>query len=172
MTQEKGAASKDLDREPGLATDEDQYLTFTVGNGSYGVDILRVREITGLANVTHVPKTPQYIRGVVKLRGTIVPVVDLRLRFGVAPAEPTLFTVIVILTVHDRAVGIIADSVAEVLTIPRQKLQRAPALGGTADMTFTPQIAKVGGKVISLLDAERLLSGNDSAAIQAAVEGA
>ena len=171
MAQEKGAASKDLDRDPGLATDGGQYLTFTVGNESYGVDILRVREIKGLTSVTHVPKTPNYIKGVIKLRGTTVPIVDLRLRFGMPPAEPTPFTVIVILAVQDRAMGIIVDSVSEVLMIPRQDLQRAPALGGAVNMTVLRQMAKVGGRVVFLLDIGCLLSDSDSAAIQAAAEG-
>lgn len=172
MAPDKGAASKDLDREPGLATDEGQYLTFTVGNEFYGVDILRVREIKGLTSVTQVPMTPNYIKGVIKLRGTIIPIVDLRLRFGMPPAEPTPFTVIVILAVQDLAMGIIVDSVSDVLMIPRQELQWAPTLGGAANMTVTRQIAKVGGRVVFLLDIERLLSDSDSAAIQAATEGA
>jgi purine-binding chemotaxis protein CheW len=151
-------AASELDQQIGLATDGSQYLTFTLGDECYGVDILRVQEIKGYTAVTRIPNTPDYIRGVLNLRGTIVPIVDLRTKFGMEKVDLTMFTVIVVVVVRDRVMGIVVDAVSDVLNIAAKDVQPPPAFGDKVDTSFIQSIAKSGDKLITLLDIDRVLS--------------
>src|SRR5262249_3035846 len=139
------------------ATDGAQFLTFALGDEEYGVAILNVQEIKGYAPVTPIPNTPAWVRGVMNLRGTIVPVIDLRLRLGMPATEYGPFTVIVVLAVAAKVVGAIVDSVSDVLTIPEADVQTAPDLGVGIDVRFVSGIAQANDKLVVLLDAETLL---------------
>ncbi|MBX7256320.1 MAG: chemotaxis protein CheW [Candidatus Hydrogenedentes bacterium] len=150
-----------------------KYLTFTLGEETYGLEILTVQEIIGILPVTHVPNTPAYVRGVINLRGKVIPVVDLRLKFGLEAAQDTERTCIIVLQTKREdgipsTTGIIVDSVSEVLAITEEQIEEPPSFGDSVEIDFLKGIAKVGDKVCELLDLERTLS---SAAIVAAAEG-
>jgi len=153
-----------FDRVTG-ATDGAQYLTFALGDEEYGVAILNVQEIKGYAPVTPIPNTPPWVRGVMNLRGTIVPVIDLRLRLGMPAADYGPFTVIVVLAVGGKVVGAIVDAVSDVLSIPDGQVQQPPDLGVAIDVRFVGGIAQAGDKLVILLDAETLLRHDDLAAL-------
>ena len=157
----------------GVASDGTQFLTFALGAEEYGVAILNVQEIKGYAPVTPIPNTPAYVKGVMNLRGTIVPVIDLRVRLGMPAVEYSPFTVIVVMTVGTTVVGVIVDAVSDVVTVADGEMQAAPSFGTDVDVRFVASIAQVGEKLVVLLDAERMLrhddlAGLDDAAVTAA----
>lgn len=141
----------------GIDTDGNQFLTFQLGEELYGVDILRVQEIKGYTTVTKIPNTPDYIKGVLNLRGTIVPIVELRSTFGMPTIDYTMFTVIVVVVVRDRIMGLVVDSVSDVLNISKKDIQAPPEFGAKVDVSVLSGIGKSGDKLISLLDIDRLL---------------
>ncbi len=140
-----------------------KYLTFTLGNETYGLEILTVQEIIGILPVTHVPNTPSYVRGVINLRGKVIPVVDLRLKFGLDAIADTERTCIIVLQTKREdggptTTGIIVDSVSEVLAIGENQIEEAPSFCDSVEIDFLKGIAKVCDKVCELLDLERTLS--------------
>jgi purine-binding chemotaxis protein CheW len=153
--------SKDSHQQIGLATDGSQYLTFQLGEELYGVDILRVQEIKGYTAVTRIPNTPGYIKGVLNLRGTIVPIVDLRSKFSMEETKYTMFTVIVVVVVREKVVGLIVDAVSDVLNIGAQDIQEPPAFGHKIDIGFLSGIGKTGDKLVAILDIDRLLADTE-----------
>jgi purine-binding chemotaxis protein CheW len=157
-----GSTTQALNQPVGLATaDAIQFLTFSLGEELYGVDILRVQEIKGYTAVTRIPNTPPHMKGVLNLRGTIVPIMELRVKFGMPTIDYTAFTVIVVVVVKDKVVGLVVDAVSDVLTIDRKDIQPPPEFGNKVDVTFLNGIGKSGDRLISLLDLDRLL-GNDA----------
>jgi purine-binding chemotaxis protein CheW len=150
-----------LDQQMGFSNDGSQYLTFTLGDEHYGVDILRVQEIKGYTTVTRIPNTPEYIKGVLNLRGTIVPIIDLRSKFGMPKIDYTRFTVIVVLVIKDRVTGIIVDAVSDVLNIAAKDIQATPQFGANVKVDFINGIGKNGDKLVSLLDVDQILSSED-----------
>ena len=151
------SAVKELKDQAGLSTDGNQFLTFSLGDELYGVDILRVQEIKGYTAVTKIPNTPSHIKGVLNLRGTIVPIVELRTRFGLPTIDYTMFTVIVVVVVQDKVMGLVVDAVSDVLEIAKKDIQSAPEFGNKVDTSFLNGIGKSGEKLVSLLDIDRLL---------------
>ncbi len=141
-----------------FATDGSQYLTFTLGQEEYGVEILKVQEIRGYSAVTPIPNTPGYIKGVMNLRGTIIPVVDLRAKLGLAEAEYNQFTVIIVVMVGTKVMGLIVDSVSDVLNIPKADIQAAPDFGSDVEARFIQGMAKAGEKLVVLLDIDKVLN--------------
>jgi purine-binding chemotaxis protein CheW len=139
----------------------DQYLTFIVEKEEYGVDILRVQEIKGWDRVTPLPNTPSYVKGVINLRGTIVPIIDLRKRFALdeVPYGPT--TVVIMLNVQSeqgqRIMGIVVDAVSEVYNVPTEDLKPAPDIGSGVGAEVVKGLATVENKMVILLDIDRLL---------------
>ncbi|MCX5724291.1 MAG: chemotaxis protein CheW [Nitrospirae bacterium] len=150
-------ATKESAQQIGIDTDGNQFLTFQLGEEFYGVDILRVQEIKGYTTVTKIPNTPDYIKGVLNLRGTIVPIVELRTTFGMPTIDYTMFTVIVVVVVRDRIMGLVVDSVSDVLNISKKDIQAPPEFGSRVDVSVLSGIGKSGDKLISLLDIDRLL---------------
>jgi len=146
---------------------EDQFLTFTLADEEYGVDILRVQEIKGWDQVTGIPNTPDYILGVINLRGTIVPVVDMRLRFGLPPMEYGPMTVVIVLRIESgnrtRIMGIVVDAVSDVYNIPEAGIKPAPDFGGTVESEFITGLAGVEDKMVIVLDVDRLLNSRELA---------
>jgi purine-binding chemotaxis protein CheW len=118
-----GAAAKELNQQIGLTTDGSQFLTFNLGDELYGVDILSVQEIKGYTAVIRIPNTPPHINGVLNLRGTIVPIVELRTKFGMPTIDYTAFTVIIVVVVRDKVMGLVVDSVSDVLNIVKKDIQ-------------------------------------------------
>jgi len=145
-----------------------KYMTFTLDGEEYGVGILKVRELIGLMDITQVPQMPDYVKGVINLRGKVIPVFDLRLRFGLEEAEYTDETCIIVVDVGSM-VGIVVDTVQEVADIPGKDIEPPPPLGSTVDTTFLVGMGKVDGKVKILLDIDRILSTEDAARLSGVV---
>jgi len=139
----------------------EQFLSFFLDGEEYGVDILRVQEIKCWESATEVPNSPPYIKGVINLRGTIVPVVDLRNRFGLESIEYTKTTVVIVLKVEqsdrDRTVGFVVDAVSEVYNIEQELLQSPPDLGDSIDISFVKGLTAVEEKMVVLLDIDHLM---------------
>jgi purine-binding chemotaxis protein CheW len=150
-----------LNHQIGLTADGSQFLTFHLGEELYGVDILRVQEIKGYTAVTRIPNTPPYIKGVLNLRGTIVPIIELRTKFGMPTIDYTAFTVIIVVVVRDKVMGLVVDSVSDVLNIDKKDIQPSPQFGSKVDVHFINGIGKAGEKLVALLDMDRLLSENE-----------
>jgi purine-binding chemotaxis protein CheW len=154
-------AAKDVNHQIGLATEGCQFLTFQLGEELYGVDILRVQEIKGYTAVTRIPNTPGYIKGVLNLRGTIVPIIELRTKFAMPQVEYTMFTVIVVVVVKERVMGLVVDAVSDVLDIDTQDIQAPPEFGASVDVAFLNGIGKAGDKLVALLNIDRLLTDGE-----------
>ncbi len=154
-------STKELNRQIGLTTDGSQFLTFQLGDELYGVDILRVQEIKGYTTVTKIPNTPPHIKGVLNLRGTIVPIIELRTKFGMPTIDYTMFTVIVVVVVREKIIGLVVDAVSDVLNIDKNDIQPPPEFGAKVDVSFLNGIGKSGDKLVALLDMDRLLSDGD-----------
>jgi purine-binding chemotaxis protein CheW len=157
-----------LNSQIGSSSDGNQYLTFALGNEEYGVDILKVQEIKGYTPATPVPNTPDYIKGVMNLRGTIIPVVDLRAKLALEQAEYNQFTVIIVVMVGTKVVGLIVDSVSDVLNIPKSDMQAVPEFGSTIDVGFIAGMAKAGEKIVMLLDIDKVVAEGELEAIETA----
>jgi purine-binding chemotaxis protein CheW len=151
------AAIKERNQQSGETTEGSQFLTFHLGNEVYGVDILRVQEIKGYTAVTKIPNQPSYIKGVMNLRGTIVPIVELRTKVGMGTIDYTAHTVIVVVVVQGRIMGFVVDSVSDVLNISKQDIQAPPEFGTKVDVSFLNGIAKCGNSLVALLNIDRLL---------------
>lgn len=153
-----------------------QVLTFSLAEESYGVDILRVQEIRGWSPVTRIPQAPRHVLGVLNLRGSIVPIVDLRLRFGLDKAAVTPLTVIVVLSVEHagskREFGLVVDSVSDVVDLDAAALREAPSLGGRAGAEFIQGLATIADKMLILLNVEELLRRDMDAGTDEALAGA
>ena len=147
------------------ASDVDQYLTFSLGQEEYGIEILKVQEIKGYSAITPIPNTPPHVKGVMNLRGTVVPVVDLRSKFSMETVEYTKFTVIIVVTIGAKIAGLVVDAVSDVLNIPASDIRPAPDFGSRADTRFITGMANSGEKLAVLLDVDRLLSEEDLAAV-------
>lgn len=144
---------------------EGKYLTFALANEEYGLEILKVREIIGYINVTAVPQTPPHVKGVINLRGQVIPVVDLRTKFGMDAAEVTDQTCIIVVEISHAGrklnTGIVVDRVQEVLDIAGEAIEEAPQFGASVDTDFVLGMGKIGDSVKILLDIDRVLGGND-----------
>ncbi len=150
-------AAKQLHQQSGLTTDGSQFLTFNLGEELYGVDILRVQEIKGYTAVTKIPNTPSHIKGVLNLRGTIVPIIELRTKFNMQTIDYTAFTVIIVVVVRDKVMGLVVDAVSDVLNIDKKDIQPPPQFGAKVDVSFLNGIGKSNDKLVALLDMDRLL---------------
>lgn len=137
-----------------------QYLTFTLGEEEYGVEILRVQEIKGYSSVTPIPNSPAWVKGVINLRGTVVPVFDMRQKFRMEAREYDRFTVIVVVNVGTRVVGLIVDSVSDVLDFDVDAIEPAPDLGAMVDTTTIQGIARNGDRLVTLLDIDRVVDND------------
>ena len=138
-----------------------EFLTFALGSEEYGVDILKVKEIRGYDAVTRLPDAPDYIKGVINLRGTIVPVVDMRLKFRLERAQYTALTVMIVLNVADRVVGMVVDSVSDVVQLSAEQVRAVPEIGATIDRQFLTGIGTLDERMLILLDIERLMASSE-----------
>jgi len=145
----------------GLTNNE--FLTFTLGKEEYGIDILKVQEIRGYDAVTTIANTPPFIKGVINLRGTIVPIVDLRIKFNMSAIEYDQFTVVIILNLGSRIVGIVVDSVSDVLTLNTESIHPAPNLSSALDTRYILGLGTVAEHMLILVDIEKLMSSAEMA---------
>lgn len=161
-----GEAARKMDALTRVLKDkEGKYLTFTLGQEEYGIGILKVREIIGMMEITSVPRTPDHVKGVINLRGKVIPVISLRSRFGIPEEGYTDRTCIIVVEILGVAgaipVGIIVDSVSEVLNISGEDIEPTPTMGSSLDTQYILGMAKVKGKVKILLDIDRVLSTDE-----------
>jgi purine-binding chemotaxis protein CheW len=149
---------------------EGKFLTFVLWNEEYGLEILKVREIIGLLDITPVPQTPDFVKGVINLRGKVIPVVDLRLKFGMPPADYTKETCIIVVDVESLLMGIIVDTVSEVLDIKEGDIEPPPSFGQKVDVNFILGMGKIKKKVEILLNIDKVLSGRELRIVEQMVE--
>jgi len=154
-----------------------KFLTFSIQGESYGIDVLKIREIIRLVGITAVPRMPTYVRGVINLRGKIIPVIDLRLRFGSAEARNTEQTCIVVVLVKlpdgkSTQMGLIVDAVEEVVNIAEADIEETPEFGGEIRTAYILGMAKIKGVVKTLLDIDRALSGGEAAQMKPLISSA
>ena len=149
---------------------EGKYLTFSLADEEYGIGILKVKEIIGMMAVTKVPQTPDYVKGVINLRGKVIPVMDLRLRFGLMAADCTERTCIIVVEIATEGrsilIGIVVDSVSEVLNIKSGEIEDAPDFGSNMNTDYISGMAKIGAGVKILLDIDKVLASEEVAAME------
>jgi purine-binding chemotaxis protein CheW len=142
-----------------------KYLTFSLSNEEYGIGILKIKEIIGMMPVTSVPQTPDFVKGVVNLRGKVIPVMDLRLKFSMKSADYTERTCIIVVEIEgkksDILIGLVVDSVSEVLNISQNDIEKTPSFGSNLDTKYIQGMAKMEGGVKILLDIDRILSTSE-----------
>ena len=138
-----------------------EFLTFRLGGEEYGIDILKVQEIRSYEPPTRIANAPPFIKGVVNLRGVIVPIVDLRLRLGCESAEYSAVTVVIVLNVKGRVVGAVVDSVSDVLELARDAIKPAPEMASAVDASFITGIGSVGERMLILMDIEGLMASEE-----------
>jgi purine-binding chemotaxis protein CheW len=138
-----------------------EFLTFRLGKEEYGIDILKVQEIRSYEPPTRIANSPPFIKGVVNLRGVIVPIVDMRLQLNCDTAEYNSFTVVIVLNVQGRIVGTVVDSVSDVIEMQADDIRPAPEMNSAIDSTFITGIGKIGERMLILMDIENLLSSAD-----------
>jgi purine-binding chemotaxis protein CheW len=155
------------DREPMR-----ELLTFTLGEESYGIDILKVQEIRGYETVTRIANTPDFIKGVINLRGHIVPIVDLRIKLGLGEARYDKGTVVIILNVLKRVVGVVVDSVSDVITIPVSSVNPAPEFGSVLGTQYILGLATIESQMLIVIDIEGLIGSREMALVDQSAGGA
>ena len=147
--------------DPATVLGAREYLTFRLDREEYGIDILKVQEIRGYEKPTRIANAPEFIKGVVNLRGTIVPIVDMRLKFACPQVEYNDFTVVIILNLRTRIVGIVVDSVSDVMELPADSIKAAPEVDSVIDSSAVMGLGSVADRMLILLDIEKLMSGMD-----------
>ena len=145
---------------------EGKYLTFVLCGEEYGIEILKVREIIGIMNITPVPQTPGHIKGVINLRGKVIPVIDLRSKFGFQEATHTKETCIIVVEVQHILTGVIVDTVSEVLDVNAEELEASPPFGNGVNTEMFLGMAKIKDKVKILLDIDKVLGTEDISAVE------
>lgn len=148
---------------------EGKYLTFTLADEEYGIGILKIKEIIGMMPITSVPQTPDFVKGVINLRGKVIPVVDLRRRFGMDAIDYTERTCIIVVEIQGQTgtvmIGIVVDSVSEVLNIKKEDVEETPAFGTRVNTDYIFGMAKIEGGVKILLDIDKVLSAEEAAVL-------
>jgi len=154
------------------ASQEGKYLTFTMAEEEYGIGILKIKEIIGMIPITPVPQTPDFVKGVINLRGKVIPVVDLRLRFGLTSIDYNERTCIIVVEIEREAVtvmiGIVVDSVSEVLNIRGEEIEETPAFGAKLNTDYILGMAKMEKSVKILLDIDKVLGAEEVAVLEKA----
>ena len=146
-----------------------EFLTFTLGKEEYGIEILKVQEIRGYDSVTRIANAPDFIKGVINLRGIIVPIVDMRIKFNLGRVEYDNQTVVIILNVAHRVVGMVVDGVSDVLTLQMEQIMPAPEFGATLTTEYLTGLGTVEGRMLILMDIEKLMTSREMALIEALV---
>lgn len=146
-----------------------EFLTFILGGEEYAIDILRVQEIRGYDAVTPIAHAPEFIKGVINLRGAIVPIIDLRIKFGLGTAEYTPFTVVVVLNVGKRVVGVVVDAVSDVVDVASDQMHPPPELSRAVDLRYITALAMLDERMLIVVDIEGLMLSADMALIDETV---
>ncbi len=153
----------------GMTAERQEFLTFTLGKEEYGIEILKVQEIRSYEVVTTIANAPEFIKGVVNLRGTIVPIVDMRIKFNLGKAEYDQFTVVIILNVAGRVVGMVVDGVSDVIALGSEQIRPAPDFSSsTFDTKYITGLGTIDQRMLILVDIEKLMGGADMALMEQA----
>ena len=163
--------AKTMDQAVNVLTErEGKYLTFTLADEEYGIGILKIKEIIGMMPITTVPQTPEFVKGVINLRGKVIPVIDLRLRFGMGEIDYTERTCIIVVEIDGQAgtvlIGIVVDSVSEVLNVKGDDIEDTPTFGTKLDTEYILGMAKMEGSVKILLDIDQVLSAEELSGLE------
>lgn len=151
------SSESELMLEEDQDTQKDKYLTFHIGSEEYAIEIKYVTEIIGMLKVTEVPQTPSYIKGVINLRGKVIPVMDIRLRFGMEPRDYDERTCVIVVHINENTVGLVVDTVSEVLDIPHSNIETSGHLSNASDNNFISGMGKVEDKIKMVIDVDALL---------------
>lgn len=159
-----------MDEQTSMAAENgaQEYLTFTLGKEEYAMDILKVQEIRGYDSVTHIANTPEFMKGVINLRGVIVPIIDMRIKFGLDKVIYDEFTVVIIINVLGRVIGMVVDGVSDVVTLPPCQIKPAPEFGSSINAEYITGIGTVNEQMLILTDIERLIGSADMQLMAAA----
>ncbi len=168
MTKEEELLTDDLIVEESEDTQKDKYLTFQLDDEEYGIEICHVTEVVGLQKITTLPDMPEFVKGVINLRGQVIPVMDVRVRFQLAPREYDDRTCVVVVNIHDASIGLVVDGVNDVLAISEEHIAPPPRVRQEGTGRFLRGLGKVGDYIKILLDVERLLYGDE---LEAMLEG-
>ncbi|ABE59374.1 MULTISPECIES: chemotaxis protein CheW [Chromohalobacter] len=152
--------------EAAIDTQSQEYLVFSLGSEEYAVDILKVQEIRGYENVTRIANAPDFIKGVTNLRGVIVPIVDLRIKFNLDKVEYEGQTVVIVVNVSDRIVGIVVDGVSDVMTLSSDQIKPAPEFGVTLSADFLSGLGSLEDRMLVIVDIEKLLTSEEMALVE------
>lgn len=166
MAEESTATQKGAAAEGGYA---EEYLTYTLGAEEYAIDILKVQEIRGYEAPTTIANAPPFLKGVINLRGTIVPIIDLRIKFALGEPRYDQFTVVIILTLATRTVGVVVDSVSDVLTLAEAQIRPAPEFAGAMNTRYIRGLGTVDDRMLILVDIEHLMTSSDMGLVDEAV---
>ena len=153
-------------KESMAATGPLEVVTFTLGQEEYGIDIQRVQELRGYDAVTRIANAPEYIKGVVNLRGIIVPIIDMRIRFQLGTPTYDQFTVVIVLNIGGRVMGIVVDSVSDVITLTPDQIRPAPAMGSVLDTDYLIGLGTLNERMLILVDIEKLMSSEDMGLVE------
>ncbi|SFM30921.1 CheW protein [Ectothiorhodospira mobilis] len=154
--------TEELKERAAVTTDDSrEYLTFTLGEEEYGIDILNVQEIRGYDAVTKIANAPDFIKGVINMRGVIVPIIDMRLKFNLGEVEYNQFTVVIILNVTGRVIGMVVDGVSDVVALRQDQIRPAPEFGAVLDTDYIEGLATLDERMVIVVDIERLMSSNE-----------
>jgi purine-binding chemotaxis protein CheW len=145
-----------------------EFLTFTLGPEEYAIDILKVQEIRGYEQPTTIANAPSFLKGVINLRGIIVPIVDMRIKFGVGQADYTPFTVVIILSISGRVVGIVVDGVSDVTSLRSDQIRPAPEFASTVDTRYINGLGTLGERMLIVVDIEKLMLSSEMALVDEA----
>ena len=163
MNMATAASQAVASQKPSMTSQGSEFLTFALGGEEYGIEILKVQEIRGYEAVTQIANAPTFIKGVLNLRGVIVPIVDLRLKFNLGSAEYNSFTVVIILNVARRVVGIVVDTVSDVITLAQDQIRPAPAFSAALNTGYIMGLGTVDQRLLILMDIEKLMTSEDMA---------
>lgn len=148
--------------------DAREYLTFTLGEEEYGIDILNVQEIRGYDTVTRIANSPAFIKGVINMRGVIVPIIDMRLKFNLGEVEYNQFTVVIILNITGRVVGMVVDGVSDVIALKRDQIRPAPEFGALLDTAYIDGLATLDERMVIMVDIEKLMNSEEMGLVERA----
>jgi purine-binding chemotaxis protein CheW len=146
---------------PVMVNDNNEFLTFMLANEEYGIDIIKVLEIRGYGAVTAIANAPSFIKGVINLRGNIVPIVDLRVKFNLSNIKYDELTVVIILNIAERVIGIVVDGVSDVVTLLPEQIKSVPEFGSTFDTQYLIGLGAMDQRMLILVDIERLMTSRD-----------
>jgi purine-binding chemotaxis protein CheW len=154
------------------ATEKKEFLAFTLGSEEYCIDILKVQEIRGYETVTPIPNTPAFMKGVVNLRGIIVPIIDLRIKLALDKVEYNQFTVVIILSIRGRVVGVVVDSVSDVVALGAEEIKQAPQMGAAIKTDYIDGLVTMDERLLIIIDIEKLATMEEIVQVEQVLERA